>query len=229
MSASVGPAAPRATDAPTRITLIRHGQTANNNGVDRRLVGRVDVPLTARGQEQLRQLRQRLRLGPRFAAIYASPLRRAFETARAVSAAGNGDITICRALQEIDCGDVEGWPFELVDARYPGLLAANMRHDDEEFRWPGGESYRDFRCRALRAVRTIARAHPGEEVAVVTHAGFISQILGVIYGASPARWDLYRPTNASLTTIEWGRRLRTVHAFDDYAHLVRLTPIGERG
>lgn len=202
----------------TRLTLIRHAHAASN-GEYGLLSGRTDAPLTARGHDEIRRLRARLREREPFAAIYSSASRRAYETATALTSAGLGPVRVCEALQEIDCGELDGSPLAQVRERYPELWAANARHGDDRFRWPGGESYREFRCRCLRAVHALSLAHRGERIALVTHAGVISQVLGALHGASAARWDLYRPANTALTEIVWRRGGATVLAFDDRAHL----------
>jgi alpha-ribazole phosphatase/probable phosphoglycerate mutase len=203
----------------TRLILIRHAAAASGGEGADRLSGRTDVPLTARGREEIRRLQARLRRGHPFAAIYSSPLRRAYDTATALADVGLGPVRVCRALREIDCGALDGWLLTQVRARYPDLWAANLRRDDDRFRWPAGESYRELRCRCLRAVHALALAHRGERIALVTHAGVISQVLGAVHGASAARWDLYRPANASLTELAWRRGVATVLAFDDRWHL----------
>ena len=204
---------------PTQLILIRHGHTASNAAGSARLSGRTDVPLSDRGREEVRRLAERLRRAPPFAAIYTSPLRRARETALALVDAGCGPLHVCVGLQEIDCGVLDGLPLDEVKRRVPELWAANLRQDDDRFRWPGGESYRQLRCRALRATRAIARAHSGERVALVTHAGVVSQLLGAIRGLSAARWEHHRPMNTALTSIEWGHGAGRVVTFDDHAHL----------
>ncbi|HEU4631281.1 MAG TPA: histidine phosphatase family protein [Gemmatimonadaceae bacterium] len=203
----------------TRLILIRHGHTASNGTDGARMSGRTDVPLSARGRAEIARLCDRLRGTAPFAAIYTSPLQRAHRTALALAGAGLGRVRICAALQEIDCGVLDGVPLSDVQQRFPALWAANCRQDDERFRWPGGESYRELRCRSLQAVRAVARAHPGARVALVTHAGVISQIVGAIEGVSPARWECHRPANTALTEIDWGRGEGVVVRFDDRGHL----------
>ncbi len=181
--------------------------------------GWADVPLSPLGRAQARALRPRL-AGGRFAAIYTSPLDRARETA-ALAAPGRSLIP-CGALREIHCGEPDGLPIEEVKRRYAALWEANLRQDDEDFRWPGGESYRDFRARCAGAARRIAATHLGGRVLVFTHAGFISQVVGAVRGASPARWECFRPGNGSITVVDWeGDRGALVH-FDDHEHLRRL-------
>ncbi len=204
----------------TRLTLIRHGHTASNGGGLRLLSGRTDVPLSSRGRAELEQLRDRLRDTPPFAAIYSSPLRRARDTAAALVEIGLGPLRLCPGLAEIDCGLLEGMPLEEVRARYPELWQANLRQSDDRFRWPGGESYRQFRRRCLLAVRGLARAHAGQRIALVTHAGVIGQVLGSLEGRSPAEWEPFRPGNTGITEVEWSRRRARILRFDDRRHLL---------
>jgi alpha-ribazole phosphatase/probable phosphoglycerate mutase len=212
---------------PTRLTLIRHGHTVSNSGGTSLLSGRTDVPLSARGREEVRRLVERLRGTPPFTVVYSSPLQRAYDTAAALAGAGLGPLRACEGLQEIDCGSLDGLPVAEVQRRFPEVWAANMRQDDERFRWPGGESYREFRDRCLRTVRTIAHAHRGARVALVTHAGVVSQLLGAIGGLSPARWERHRPANTALTEV-WGRGGGAVLTFDDHDHLLAGAAAPER-
>lgn len=204
----------------TQLILIRHGHTASNSAGGAQLSGRTDVPLSGPGREEVRRLRERLRWAPPFVAIHTSPLQRAYDTALALTDAGCGPLHICDGLREIDCGVLDGLPLDEVKRRVPDLWAANLRQDDDRFRWPGGESYREFRCRCLQAVRAIERAHRGARVALVTHAGVVSQILGALEGLSPACWERYRPMNTALTEVAWGWGSGVVVTFDDHAHLL---------
>lgn len=203
-----------------RLVLIRHAHTEGNGGGLGRpiLQGRADLPLSRRGRRQVRLLEQRLRNGARFSAIYSSPLRRARETAAALARSGLGPLRFCPMLQEIDCGVLDGMPLDEVQRRFPRVWAANLTQSDELFSWPGGETYRDFRVRCLRALMTFTSRHQGP-IALVTHAGVIGQILGALAGTSPARWEGFRPGNTAITEIDWAGGSGTVLRFDDRTHL----------
>ena len=200
--------------------LIRHAHTAANGGPGARLIlqGRTDLPLSPLGRRQVRLLQQRLRDGPGFCAIYSSPLRRARDTAAALAAAGLGPMRLCPELQEIDCGRLDGMALDDVQRSYPELWAANLRQTDENFGWPGGETYREFRDRCVRALDTLASRHEGR-IALVTHAGVIGQVLGALAGTSPASWGSFRPGNTALTELDWSEGAATLVRHDDQAHL----------
>ena len=122
-------------------------------------------------------------------------------------------------LREINCGRLEGMPLSEVQRSHPFHWRTNLRQVDDGFRWPGGESYREFRRRVVSAMNSIAAQHGGERVIVVTHAGVISQIVGALSGVRAACWEAFRPRNASLTIVEWLDGRGRVRSFDDHDHL----------
>lgn len=182
------------------LLLLRHAHTeANEHGSTPRMAGWCDVPVSEQGEGQLEALR-RVSFGELAPLVYSSTSPRAMRTAAA--AARGRPVVPLRSLREISCGEVEGWLIHDVARRHPDLWRRNLTQDDPDFGWPGGESYRKFRERVLRALRGIASRHCGERVLVATHAGAIAQVVGHIEGVSPARWECYRPANCSVTTIE---------------------------
>lgn len=208
----------------TRLVLIRHGHTAANSGsAVLRMSGWTNFPLSDLGRRQAEALSRRLAAeAPALSALYASPLQRASDTARAFT--GLGEIRYLEDLREIGCGEVDGWPVSRVQERYPDLWEANRRQDDPDFRWPEGESYRELRDRSLAALGRIAAAHPGQRVAVVTHAGVLCQAIGWLHGTSPAEWSRFRPGNCSFSEVEWAGECGTVLTFDDRSHLEEVNP-----
>ncbi|HET7755446.1 MAG TPA: histidine phosphatase family protein [Anaeromyxobacteraceae bacterium] len=210
----------RAAARPATLLLVRHPHTTANDDGGVRMNGWTDAPLSPRGELEAALLRERLSAELADAAVYASPLQRARVVAEGLAASGGPAVACDRDLMEIGCGDVDGWDVERVRRVHPILWRRNELQDDEDFRWPGGESYREFRARCLGAVERIAAAHAGERVVVVTHAGVVSQVLGHLSGTSAARWDLFRPGNASITTLAWTGGAGRVLGFDDRAHLV---------
>jgi broad specificity phosphatase PhoE len=192
--------------ATTTLVLVRHVRTvANGRAKQLRMAGWSDSEITAEGQRQLDALRVS-DTGAAAGVIYTSTSHRAMVTAEALDRGGR--IVPLRSLREICCGLVDGWLIDDVERMFPSFWKANLEQADPDFRWPGGESYREFRGRALRAMRGIALRHPGERVVVVTHAGVIAQVLGAIAGVSPARWSPWRPENGSMTVVEWSQRAR---------------------
>jgi 2,3-bisphosphoglycerate-dependent phosphoglycerate mutase len=183
---------------------------------DTRLHGTFDVPLSPAG---LQQMRGRLTQGPSRpppSALYTSPLRRAVTVAAALGRAWSLEPCVVDWAREIHCGDVEGMRFEELQVRFHDSWMRNQAQDDDGFAWPGGESYREFRERVLRGLSTTAAAHTGERIAVVTHAGVISQVLGVVRHRRAAVWSVDRPEPFTATEVTWaGRRPVAVLTYND--------------
>lgn len=92
-----------ATPAPLRLYLVRHGETEWS--LSGRHTGRTDIPLTAHGENEARELAPRLRNIP-FAHVLTSPLQRARQTCEL---AGLSPMAIIEPdLAEWDYGDYEG-------------------------------------------------------------------------------------------------------------------------
>lgn len=203
--------------APATLILVRHAHTdcADNGHV--LLCGRYDAPISTLGWQQVSALQQRLRAEDSFAAVYTSPLKRAAATA----SAGPPQLPrrLLRSLAEINCGRLDGLPLARVRAEYADIWRRNCAQNDPGFRWPGGESYAQFRRRVLRVMRQLGLKHPGGRILVFTHAGVVTQIVGSIVGQSPARWDRYRPGNASITELLFEDGHFDVIRFDDRDHL----------
>lgn len=88
---------------PLRLYLIRHGETAW--ALSGRHTGRTDIALTAHGEDQARELTQRLH-GIEFAHVLSSPLHRARQTCELAGMAAAAAID--PDLAEWDYGDYEG-------------------------------------------------------------------------------------------------------------------------
>src|SRR5262249_3258152 len=132
---------------------------------ERRIMGRLPVPLNATGREQARAAAAQLS-GLGIEAIWTSPLARARSTAEIV--AERIGITSVRAdaeLTEMDFGSWEGRPYAEVirDPLFPALQR------DVSTALPGGESLPQVRERMFRAMTRIAAASDGARVAIVSH------------------------------------------------------------
>jgi broad specificity phosphatase PhoE len=201
------------------LLFVRHAAASGSREGRPFLCGAYDAPLSEEGRCQVDLLRRRLSAEGPFDALYVSPLLRALHTAAAAPAALRRSARILKSLAEIDCGIADGLPIEEVRRQYPDVWRRNQAQTDENFAWPQGESYRRFRKRVLRAVDAIAGLHAGQRVLIVTHAGVINQVLGSIAGQSAARWESPRPRNTSVTSVLWGKHIRSVTRYDDCSHL----------
>src|SRR5688500_5871224 len=93
----------------TNVLLIRHGQSKGN--AERRFGGHTATPLSARSHRQAVTTARRLKAGA-VAAIYASDVARAIETARPLSKLTRMPINGTEAFRERSVGVMEGLAFE---------------------------------------------------------------------------------------------------------------------
>ncbi|WP_431963150.1 bifunctional RNase H/acid phosphatase [Nocardia sp. bgisy134] len=171
---------------PTRLLLLRHGQTELS--VQRRYSGRGNPPLTRLGREQAAHAAKMLAAKGDIAAILSSPLGRARETAEAAGAALNLPVRTHDGLIETDFGAWEGLTF----------LEAAQRDSELHARWlgdpsvaaPGGESFDEVRERVEAVRRDLVALYPGQNVLVVSHVTPIKTLLQLALGVGPSL--LYR-------------------------------------
>jgi broad specificity phosphatase PhoE len=184
----------------TRILLIRHASTDPRG----RLCGSFDVPLSVSGRAEVQALVKRLdRRCAGVDALYTSTLRRARQVAVALGRLWDMPPQGAEWAREIHCGHVEGQLLDQVQRDFPALWARNNAQEDESFAWPGGETYAQFRTRVLDGLEATATGRAGQRVAVVTHAGVISQVMGLIRGRVASRWSVDRPDPLTATEIAW--------------------------
>jgi 2,3-bisphosphoglycerate-dependent phosphoglycerate mutase len=156
----------------TRLVLIRHGeaQTALDGilGGERHCNG-----LSEEGRRQAVALRDRLvatdELGT-VDALYASSLRRAYETAEIIAPAiGDPEIRVDRDLREFDPGEADGMSWDEFNSRFP----LPEVFDPHRPRVPSGESWATFGERVERALAQIVERHENQTVVVACHGGVI--------------------------------------------------------
>ena len=200
---------------PTRIIALRHGETTWN--VDTRIQGHLNIPLSPIGRWQAEQLAQALSDEP-LAAIYASDLARAWETAEYVARLQNLSVIEEIGLRERGFGDFEGKTFAEIAALLPEQ-SLRWRKRDPYFAPAGGETLVALRTRVLEAAARLAAQHPGEQIALVAHGG----VMDVLYRAAtrqeiqaPRTWDL---GNAAINRLLWTPEGFTVVGWADTQHL----------
>jgi broad specificity phosphatase PhoE len=156
--------------------------------------------------------------GRRFVALYASDLKRAFETAQVIGAALGLSPQPETSLREIFLGDWEGLRTEEIAERYPDAWAAWVEEPDWDV-VPGGEGAASFDARVGAALEEILRRHQHGDVLVVTHGGVIQIALHRIVGRPNRGLFPFRIQNASISLIEKRNGRMVIGGVNDIAHL----------
>ena len=175
-----------ARGAPTRMLLLRHGQTELS--VERRYSGRGNPPLTELGRRQATAAAAYVGGMEGISAVLTSPLQRAYDTAAAAAKALGLDVAVDDDLIETDFGGWEGLTFAEASASDPELHGRWLR--DTSVDPPGGESFDTVARRIRRARNRILTEHAGETVLVVSHVTPIKTLLRMALDAGPG--ILYR-------------------------------------
>ena len=205
---------------PTRISAIRHGETAWN--VDTRLQGHLDIPLNEVGLRQAQHLAQTLVQRETIDAIYASDLSRAHSTAQAIAQAMGQSVTVHAGLRERHFGAFQGRTYAQIETELPEH-AWHWRKRTPDWAPPGGgESLIVLRERVIQTVEALAAAHAGQHIVMVAHGG----VLDILYRAA-ARLDLQEPrtwalTNTAVNRLLWTPQGLSLVGWGDTSHLDAL-------
>jgi broad specificity phosphatase PhoE len=181
----------------TTVYLARHGESDWN--VERRWQGHADRPLTERGRAQAEALAEKLR-GVHLDAVYASDLRRAWETADAVAAPRGLEVVRLPELREVDVGSWSGFTRDECADRFPDAF---VRWQEGGSGWDDGESYEDMGLRIVAAIQRLAAEHPDGAILVVSHGGPIRAVHAHALGVDIATHRRTGPVepNARLSSV----------------------------
>jgi probable phosphoglycerate mutase len=180
----------------TRFLLIRHATT---DAVGKRLSGRKPgVHLNAAGQGQAQQLAERLADVP-VTAIYSSPLERALETAAPIAEKLHLGTIVCEDFLEIDFGDWTDRPFDELQNDPQFGLFNSFRSST---RIPGGELMLEAQTRIVAGLNRLRTQHPGQTVAVVSHADLIKAAVAYYAGIHLDLFQRIEISPASVNVIE---------------------------
>ncbi|MGW0162940.1 bifunctional RNase H/acid phosphatase [Mycobacterium sp. NPDC003323] len=201
---------------PTRLLLLRHGQTELS--VERRYSGRGNPPLTELGRSQAAAAARFLGAESGIAAVLSSPLQRAQETAAAAAKELGLDVEVDEGLIETDFGSWEGLTFNEAAQQDPDLHGRWLR--DTGVTPPGGESF-DAVAERVRDVRNrIVAAHAGSTVLVVSHVTPIKTLLRLALDGSAGILYRLHLDLASLSIAEfYPDGLASVRLVNQTSHL----------
>lgn len=211
----------------TRFIVVRHGETHWN--VETRIQGQRDSALTAAGLAQADAIGERL-ARERFDAIVASDLGRALHTAERIGAHCGLPVERDARLRERSFGEGEAMLYHEVDERWPGVFSRSI-HSDPDLAIAGGESRRQFHERVRDAFESLARAHAGRRVCVVTHGGVLAVLYRIVHGIPLAHAHKVAISNAAYNAVVYDHAPEagawSLEAWDDTTHLPEATPFVE--
>lgn len=204
---------------PTRIILIRHGETAWN--AERRLQGHIDIALNAEGERQAEALAGAL-ANERFDAIVSSDLKRAHQTAGAVARLHGVAVDTDPTLRERCYGGFEGLLYAEIEQRYPVEFAAWQSRDIDSTMPDGerrAETFRQFYQRSIDGILAWANRYPGGTVAVVAHGGVLECAYRAAMGLSLETPRSFKVMNASINRFTTQPGKLVLQSWGEVSHL----------
>lgn len=208
---------------PTRLYLVRHGQSDGN--AEGRFGGHGPTPLSKLGVEQAART-AKLLAKEEINAIYSSDLLRAVQTAEPLAKLVNLKINRSKAFRERNVGVLEGLTFEECKEKYPRDYYALLKREVNHV-ITGGESYRQLLRRVTVELRMILRKHQHERVVIFSHTGVLCfltlHLLNAIQrDTKQTPWII--TSNCGINRFEVrGRQNVRVIALNDTRHLIEPT------
>jgi probable phosphoglycerate mutase len=193
------------------LLLIRHALPLRIEEVE----GPADPELSEAGHHQARHLGEYLRY-ERVHVVYASPLRRAHQTAVPVAERQGVEVQVADGLAEYDRDASEYIPVEQMKAEglqgWQDIVAGGIHQSL-------GIDPHEFRTNVVSAVERIIADHPGEKVAAVCHGGVINSYLTHILGIEDPSGFFY-PNYTSIHRVAAARSgERSVLTINETCHL----------
>lgn len=172
----------------SRVFLIRHADVENPK---RLLYGHLDgFALSALGRTQAAAVGDRLRQ-ENLALIVHSPLARATETAQIINSRlpSPVEMEVEPELREAEFSRyLQGLPYWQIPIKRPLWFVHKMRRGIV----PGDESIDRMGERVLDVLRRMGRDHPGQNVAIVSHADPLQAAWIVLDGRPHNEREMYR-------------------------------------
>ncbi len=184
----------------TTVIMIRHGESlANKEG---RFAGHSDYELSDLGREQARRAGEYIKKHYKVDAVYASDLKRAYNTSLPTAELFGLESIADKGLREIYVGEWETLHHLEVEKRYPKEFEVWM-NDFANARCPGGESVRELYDRIVSHVLKLAKKNDGKTIVIATHSMPVRAFECYAMGLSPERIDeAPTPANASICVFK---------------------------
>jgi len=199
------------------VLFVRHGTTPTTGSV---LPGRArGLHLADEGRAQAEALAERLGVLRRIAAVYASPLERARETAAPIARKLGLEVVADKGLLECDFGQWTGLDLKKL-MKKPEWVT--VQRYPSGFRFPGGESFSEMQTRITGTATRLAAVHRGRAVVLVSHADPIKAAVAHALGTHLDLFQRIVVSPCSVTAVAYGPggpSVLTVNAVGDLADL----------
>ena len=178
--------------------MVRHGKTPSTGKL---LPGRAKgLHLSNTGIQEALVVAERLSKIKKVAAIYASPLERARETAAPIAKALKQKVIINKGLLECDFGD---WTGEELAKLMKLPEWSNVQRAPSTFRFPKGESFTEMQTRMVSTLDDLRKKHSGGVVICVSHADPIKAAVAHAMGTHIDLFQRIVISTCSVTAVSY--------------------------
>ena len=178
--------------------MVRHGKTPSTGKL---LPGRAKgLHLSDTGKQEALVVAERLSKIKKVAAIYASPLERARETAAPIAKALKQKVIINKGLLECDFGD---WTGEELTKLMKLPAWSNVQRAPSTFRFPKGESFTEMQTRMVSTLDDLRKKHSGGVVICVSHADPIKAAVAHAMGTHIDLFQRIVISTCSVTAVSY--------------------------
>ena len=176
--------------------------------------GVADPELSVEGHEQSKKMAAYL-ASENINAVYASPLKRARETAQPLIEKLGIQFEICEGVAEFDRNSNEYVPIEELRATNDPRWQKLMQGEWDKT----ADSPEVFRDRVIASINELIDRHPGQKVAVVCHGGVINQYLAYVLGID-TQMGFFYPQYTSIHRIAASRSgAKSIVSINEASHL----------
>lgn len=193
-----------------KFIIFRHGETDWN--MERRCMGKTDIPLNDAGRMQAKKLAGRL-ASEHIDVFYSSPLSRALETTQIIAESHGREIYILPELAEMNLGQFEGKTKKERIVLFPEFEVTNDTHREQM----GMDTFGVAIPMQQALIHMLAESHPNKTFALGTHDQTMRALLVALGLPSNIKGEKLK--NCAVTIIECDKNERSIIFHNDNSHL----------
>ena len=179
-----------------RLLLVRHAPTLETG---KTLYGRLPGHSpSAKGREMAAGVAERLS-AVKVAAVYASPMERAMETAEAIASRQRKPVLPHEGLMEVDYGR---WAGRSLRSLYALKAWRVVVTTPSRVRFPDGESLLEAQTRIVKTCHDLAARHRNQTILAVSHADMIKAAVSHYLGQPLDLFNRIAVAPASVAVID---------------------------
>ncbi len=180
--------------------LVRHGENLAN--ITKEFSYKlVDYPLTPKGVLQAEQTAEFCKTIA-IDAVYASPLKRAYETGEIIARPHALPVIVLEEFREVNVGDLERMPPSEDTWRLHDQIVGEWLRGNQAVRFPGGENFLELIERSQRGLLETTRGRSGQRIVIAAHGGILAAIVRNFCSDGSNELTFSGMHNCAITEIE---------------------------